>query len=38
LLLGADALDLARKQLAAIAGDFDKWETLTCGTAFDEAA
>jgi NAD(P)-dependent dehydrogenase (short-subunit alcohol dehydrogenase family) len=36
LLLGADALDLARKQLAALAKDFDAWETLTRSTAFDE--
>lgn len=36
LLLGADALDLARKQLAAMAKDFDEWETLTSSTAFDE--
>ena len=36
LLLGADALDLARKQLAAMAKDFDEWETLTRSTAFDE--
>ena len=36
LLLGADALDLARKQLAALAKDFDGWETLTCSTEFDE--
>lgn len=38
LLLGADALDLARKQLAALAKDFDEWETLTRSTEFDEAA
>ncbi|MGH8158566.1 MAG: oxidoreductase [Rhodanobacter sp.] len=38
LLLGADALDLARKQLAALAKDFDAWEALTCSTAFDEAS
>jgi NAD(P)-dependent dehydrogenase (short-subunit alcohol dehydrogenase family) len=38
LLLGADALDLARKQLAAMAKDFDAWETLTRSTAFDEPA
>lgn len=38
LLLGADALDLARKQLAAMARDFDAWETLTRSTAFDEPA
>jgi NAD(P)-dependent dehydrogenase (short-subunit alcohol dehydrogenase family) len=37
LLLGADALDLARKQLAAMDKDFDAWETLTQSTAFDEA-
>jgi short-subunit dehydrogenase len=37
LLLGADALDLARKQLAAMAKDIDAWETLTRSTAFDEA-
>ena len=36
LLLGADALDLARKQLAAMTKDFDEWETLTSSTAFDE--
>jgi hypothetical protein len=36
LLLGADALDLARQQLAAMAKDFDEWETLTRSTAFDE--
>ena len=38
LLLGADALDLARKQLAAMAKDFDAWETLTRSTVFDEPA
>jgi len=38
LLLGADALDLARKQLAAVTRDFDAWETLTRSTAFDDAA
>jgi NADP-dependent 3-hydroxy acid dehydrogenase YdfG len=38
LLLGADALDLARKQLAAMAAEFDAWETLTRSTAFDETA
>jgi NAD(P)-dependent dehydrogenase (short-subunit alcohol dehydrogenase family) len=38
LLLGTDALDLARKQLAAMAKDFDEWETLTRSTAFDETA
>ncbi|MFC3653373.1 oxidoreductase [Dyella humi] len=38
LLLGADALDLARKQLAALAKSFDEWETLTRSTEFDEAA
>lgn len=38
LLLGADALDLARKQLAAMLKDFDVWGTLTRATAFDEAA
>ena len=38
LLLGADALELARKQLAAMAKDFDAWETLTRSTAFDEPA
>jgi NAD(P)-dependent dehydrogenase (short-subunit alcohol dehydrogenase family) len=38
LLLGADALELARKQLAALARDFDAWETLTRSTAFDEPA
>jgi NAD(P)-dependent dehydrogenase (short-subunit alcohol dehydrogenase family) len=38
LLLGADALDLARKQLAAMAKDFDAWATLTRSTAFDEPA
>ncbi|RFU49207.1 oxidoreductase [Paraburkholderia sp. DHOC27] len=37
LLLGADALELARKQLAALAREFDTWETLTRSTAFDEA-
>lgn len=36
LLLGADALDLARKQIAAMAAEFDAWETLTRSTAFDE--
>jgi NAD(P)-dependent dehydrogenase (short-subunit alcohol dehydrogenase family) len=36
LLLGADALDLARKQLAAMAKNFDAWETLTRSTEFDE--
>lgn len=36
LLLGADALDLARKQLAAMLKDFDVWETLSRSTAFDE--
>jgi len=36
LLLGTDALDLARQQLAAMAKDFDEWETLTRSTAFDE--
>ncbi|RKE37487.1 short-subunit dehydrogenase [Paraburkholderia sp. BL23I1N1] len=36
LLLGADALELARKQLAAMARDFDEWEMLTRSTAFDE--
>ena len=38
LLLGADALDLARKELAAMAKDFDAWETLTRSTVFDEPA
>jgi NADP-dependent 3-hydroxy acid dehydrogenase YdfG len=38
LLLGADALDLARKQLAAMAAEFDAWETLTRSTAFDQTA
>ncbi|WP_266159526.1 oxidoreductase [Dyella silvatica] len=38
LLLGADALDLARKQLAAMAKNFDDWETLTRSTEFDEPA
>ncbi|MGF6919806.1 oxidoreductase [Paraburkholderia sp. 40] len=38
LLLGADALELARKQLAAMAQDFDAWETLTRSTTFDEPA
>uniref|UniRef100_A0A1I9YPK0 Short-chain dehydrogenase n=2 Tax=Paraburkholderia sprentiae TaxID=948107 RepID=A0A1I9YPK0_9BURK len=38
LLLGVDALELARKQLAAMARDFDAWETLTRSTAFDEPA
>ncbi|MCP2084548.1 UNVERIFIED_ORG: NAD(P)-dependent dehydrogenase (short-subunit alcohol dehydrogenase family) [Paraburkholderia sediminicola] len=37
LLLGADALDLAHKQLAALRKDFDAWETLSRSTAFDEA-
>ncbi|SAL38082.1 short chain dehydrogenase [Caballeronia udeis] len=37
LLLGADALDLARKQLAAMVKNFDEWETLSRSTAFDEA-
>ncbi|MGG1949456.1 oxidoreductase [Trinickia sp. NRRL B-1857] len=37
LLLGADALQLARQQLAAMARDFDAWEALTRSTAFDEA-
>ncbi|CAE6746355.1 oxidoreductase [Paraburkholderia aspalathi] len=37
LLLGADALDLAHKQLAALHKDFDAWETLSRSTAFDEA-
>ncbi|MFM0066542.1 oxidoreductase [Paraburkholderia aspalathi] len=36
LLLGADALDLAHKQLAALHKDFDAWETLSRSTAFDE--
>ena len=36
LLLGADALDLARKQLAVMARDFDEWEALTRSTEFDE--
>ena len=36
LLLGADALDLAHKQLAAMLKDFDAWETLSRSTAFDE--
>ena len=35
LLLGADALDLARKQLVAMAKDFDEWEALTRSTEFD---
>jgi len=38
LLLGADALNLARKQLAVMAAEFDAWETLTCSTGFDEMA
>jgi NADP-dependent 3-hydroxy acid dehydrogenase YdfG len=38
LLLGADALELARKQLTAMAAEFDAWEKLTRSTAFDELA
>ena len=38
LLLGADALNLARKELAAMAKDFDEWEKLTRSTEFDEMA
>jgi NADP-dependent 3-hydroxy acid dehydrogenase YdfG len=38
LLLGADALELARKQLVAMAAEFDAWEKLTRSTAFDEPA
>jgi hypothetical protein len=35
LLLGADALALARQQLVALADTFDAWEEVTCGTEFD---
>ena len=36
LLLGADALEQARKQLSALAKNFDQWEALTCSTLFDD--
>jgi NAD(P)-dependent dehydrogenase (short-subunit alcohol dehydrogenase family) len=35
LLLGADALELARKQLNGMLKEFEQWETLTRSTAFD---
>jgi NAD(P)-dependent dehydrogenase (short-subunit alcohol dehydrogenase family) len=38
LLLGADAVDLARKHLAAMLDEFDVWEMLSRSTAFDEVA
>ena len=34
LLLGADALDLAKKKIQALEADFEAWETLTCSTDF----
>jgi NAD(P)-dependent dehydrogenase (short-subunit alcohol dehydrogenase family) len=37
LLLGADALELARKQLNGMLKEFEQWETLTRSTAFDDA-
>jgi NAD(P)-dependent dehydrogenase (short-subunit alcohol dehydrogenase family) len=37
LLLGADALELARKQLNGMLKEFEEWETLTRSTAFDDA-
>ncbi len=36
LLLGKMALELARKDLAAKAAEFDKWETVTLGADFPE--
>jgi NAD(P)-dependent dehydrogenase (short-subunit alcohol dehydrogenase family) len=37
LLLGADALELARKQLNGMLKEFEEWETLTRSTAFGDA-
>jgi len=37
LLLGAPALDLARKDLAAKAQEFDEWEAVTLGSDYPDA-
>ncbi len=36
LVIGGDALDLARRKLTELAGDFDAWETVTRSTDFPE--
>lgn len=38
LLLGRAALELARKKLDAMQGDFDRWESTTLGADFPSDA
>jgi NAD(P)-dependent dehydrogenase (short-subunit alcohol dehydrogenase family) len=38
LLLGKPALELARKKLEFMRGDFDRWESMTLGADFPEGA